>query len=201
MRRTLLVAALILPACIDSLNGEDDADVIRIDAGDTGGPDLEGLTGEDLVDATPPPETFEPGTADALPRVGVWVYRRGAIEANSCGDYAYGDADTPFRIAYAEGDTFVIEQGEPWGNFACFVSGGDFACPERGRGAEPIEGTEVIIRYTVSVAGVVENDEALDGRQRAAVTCEGVGCALAPAVLGVTFPCSWEIPFTAEFAL
>ncbi len=152
-----------------------------------------------LVDATAAPEGFDPANVAAQPRAGIWTYRRGAVESNSCGSYAWGDGDTPFRIAYSEDGAFVIEQGEPWGDFACFVVGSAFSCPERGGGLVPVENANVTISYTVSVDGDFVDAETLAGIQNADVSCEGQACALAPSVLGVTFPCSWSIPFEAAF--
>lgn len=190
----LAVASLYLAvaACGDDETGS---------AADVGSGDVGDLSGEALVDATTPPEGFDPDAATYQPTTGVWIYRRGSVEENTCGDYAWADRDTPFRIAWSEGGTFVIEQGEPWGNFACFVLGTDFVCPRRGSGEEPIDGTDVVIRYVVRIEGELSSDDAISGTQHAEVTCTGLGCGLAPSVLGISFPCGWQLPFTAERAL
>jgi hypothetical protein len=158
-------------------------------------------TTEERVDATPPPPEFGDTPPSFQPETGVWTYRRGAIEDNTCGAYTWADRDTPFRIPFSDDGTFVVEQGPPWGDFACFITGDAFTCPRRGAGSEPIANTDVTIHYSVGITGDVESATAMSGVQRAELHCEGSQCALAPTVLGVSFPCGWTIPFEVTHVL
>lgn len=193
--------------CAVAACGSDAADSTSTDADASSGVDAifdgSGGSGEttpiELVEAASPPDGFDPADVTHQPREGIWTYRRGAIESNSCGDLAWGDGDTPFRVAYSADGAFVIEQDEPWGSFVCFVLGDRFSCPDRGEGEVPLERADVVVRYRVAVEGDVIDPETLQGVQSADVDCVGEACALAPAVLGVEFPCSWVIPFEATF--
>ena len=148
-------------------------------------------------DATSPSDVAT--TPSTLPRTGIWAYSPGALQNNTCGEYATSEAATPFRVLTSADARFEIEQEDGALNFVCEVSGTSFLCPTRLRGESPIENTDVTIAYNVAVEGEVLSSESLRGDQTVTVTCTGSQCAFAPAVLGVTFPCSWEVPFTAEF--
>jgi hypothetical protein len=171
---------------------------------DTGAADAATLPDADSpADADSPDDIAEPSdvpTAPATqPRVGIWSYSPGAIQNNTCGEYATADAATPFRVLTSADGTFEIEQEGGSLNFVCEVLGSSFLCPTRLRGESPIANTDVTISYNVGIEGEVLSAESLRGDQTVNVTCAGTQCALAPAVLGVSFPCSWEVPFTAEF--
>jgi hypothetical protein len=140
----------------------------------------------------------EPGQgADLLPRTGLWVYREQPLQNNSCGDWAITDGNTLFRILSSSGTRFVVEQ-EDARNFECDVTGTTFRCPARLVVEQTVENTNATLRGTVSIDGTLLGPESLEGVQRADVTCTGSQCALAPSVLGISFPCSYEVPFTAR---
>ena len=172
-------------------------------------PDDTTMADGDTPDAVTEPDESSPSDAaqpsdvspDAatLPRVGIWSYTPGGIENNTCGEYATADSASPFRMLTSSGGSFEIEQEGGSLNFTCEVLGTSFLCPARLRGESPIENTDVTIAYNVAVEGEVLSSESLRGDQSVTVTCTGSQCAFAPAVLGVTFPCSWQVPFTAEF--
>jgi hypothetical protein len=50
----------------------------------------------------------------------------------------------------------------------------------------------------VSITGTIESDTSITGSQNGHIECVGADCATAAAALGVTFPCTFVIPFTAE---
>lgn len=201
MKRTATCCTLFVVLCACGSDAADADGGADTGADTAAAADTADLDPAELIGATDAPAGFDPSNVVTQPREGVWTYRRGAIESNTCGSYAWGDGDTPFRVVYSEDGAFVIEQGEPWGDFACFVIGSAFFCPERGGGMVPVENANVTISYTVSVDGDVVDAETLTGIQSATVACEGQACALAPSVLGVTFPCAWSIPFEATFEL
>lgn len=151
----------------------------------------------DLLDATEPPELGGLPPAYTV-QAGLWSYRDGGVEANTCGSYARSDGDLTFWVPYAEPDRFVVYQGEPWGDFACFVAGERFECPERLAGSEPVEGTDAVVSFAVRIEGTLASATSMTGTQHVRVTCEGSSCALAPAVLGFAFPCGWSTPFEAD---
>jgi hypothetical protein len=160
-----------------------DSDSIPAD----GGPSADGDTPDNGLD-TPPVQ----------PRVGVWTYDQQGLQNNTCGDYAVTEDDTPFRVIESGDGTFVVEQSDP-GNFTCTLTGTTFACPSRIFDTFPIPDTDAVLTLNVRIDGVVESERRLSGLQTVDVTCAGVSCAAAPIVIGVTFPCAWEVPFEAEF--
>lgn len=182
-------------------------DVANVDAGATDAttapdtttlPDTESTFDTDIPDDIAEPSDV-PTPPATQPRVGIWSYAPGAIQNNTCGGYAAADAATPFRVLTSADGSFEIEQEGGSLNFVCEVLGSSFLCPTRLRGESPIANTDVTISYNVTIEGEVLSAESLRGDQTVTLTCAGTQCALAPAVLGVSFPCSWEVPFTAEF--
>lgn len=176
-----------------------DSDALPPDAAtpDGGVPDSFNPDSGGSSDATSPSDVAT--TPFTLPRTGIWAYSPGALQNNTCGEYATAEAATPFRVLASADSRFEIEQEDGALNFVCEVSGTSFLCPTRLRGESPIANTDVTIAYNVAVEGEVLSSESLRGDQTVTVTCTGSQCAFAPAVLGVTLPCSWEVPFTAEF--
>jgi hypothetical protein len=173
-------------------------------APDSASPD-ESVPDSASPDSGAPSDTTSPSdvttTPSLLPRTGIWAYSPGTLQNNTCGEYATAEAATPFRVLTSADARFEIEQENGALNFVCEVSGTSFLCPTRLRGESPIENTDVIIAYNVAVEGEVLSSESLRGDQTVTVTCTGSQCAFAPAVLGVTFPCSWQVPCTAEFRI
>lgn len=134
------------------------------------------------------------------PLIGVWTYDQQGIRNNTCGSYAATDDDAPFRVIASADGRFEIEQNDP-GNFDCTITGGAFVCPSRIYNEFPIDNTDAVLIFNVRIDGTIESERRLSGTQTVDVTCTGVSCAAAPAVLGVSFPCAWEVPFVAEFVL
>ena len=149
-----------------------------------------------FVGTARPPIGDEPPAHEV--RTGFWRYDPDGIVDNGCGALAAADGDLSFYVPFSEGDRFVIAQGEPWGDFACFVAGSRFACPERLTDSWPVEGTDARVTLRVAVEGEVRSASQLVGEQRAELTCAGASCALAPVALAVSFPCRWRAPFRAE---
>lgn len=140
----------------------------------------------------------EPGPgADVLPRTGLWSYREEAIRNNTCGDWAITDGNTLFRVLTSEGASFTVEQDDG-GDFVCAVVGDAFTCPARLRVERAVDGTNVTLRASVSIEGTVRSADALDGLQTVDMVCSGSQCAFAPRVLGIEFPCAYEVPFEAR---
>jgi hypothetical protein len=161
--------------------------------------------GDDADDASSGPDPRdeigpvpEPGAgADVLPRTGLWTYGEDPIENNTCGEWAITDGNTLFRILSSAGTSFVVEQEEAE-NFVCNVTGTTFLCAERLRVERAVERTNVTLRAAVSIDGTLQSPESLDGVQRVEVTCRGSQCALAPRVLGIELPCTYDVPFRAR---
>jgi len=158
----------------------------------------------DLIAMTSRPSDLGDTPAVNLPEVGWWQYQDGQmVTDNTCGTYAFFDRDRSFWVSLAENNAFVIEQGDPWGDIVCFISGDQFTCPERGSGEEAIPNTDATLRYTVAVDGTLSATDRFSGTQTIVVTCEGTNCALS-ALIGIeSFPCQWSVPFNASlvFAL
>ena len=137
------------------------------------------------------------GGEDASPKSGVWSYEDQGIQENSCGDDLYRDPDAVFGVKNNNDGTFTVDQGSSAEDFDCTITGSGFNCPQRLYGEYPITGVDAELHYTVSIDGVFASDTAMTGTQMAVVTCEGNACQLAPAALGVEFPCSYTVAFSA----
>ncbi len=150
----------------------------------------------ELLDATEPPDLgSEPAAHQA--QTGLWRYDDGGVTENTCGDWAVSDGELSFWVSYADASRFVVVQGEPFGDFACFVAGTRFECPARLGGSTPVEGTDATLTYTVRIEGELTSPTSMAGEQRVDVECAGASCALAPVALGISFPCGWVTPFAA----
>jgi hypothetical protein len=137
----------------------------------------------------------------ADPPTGVWSYFDGGFVSNTCGTTElYRDPDTQFVLVNEGGGTFVVQQGQDYGDFPCTVEGEVFICPERLTTDMPVEGTNATLFAHVSIDGMFEGDESMAGEQIVDISCEGSDCALAPAALDATLPCQYTVSFTAEFA-
>jgi hypothetical protein len=184
-RRACLVltvsAATLLCAC-----GDDTPTDSSADASNTGG---DAATNLDPASGT-----------TVQPTVGVWTYDQQGIQNNTCGEYAVTDEDTPFRVISSANGRFEVEQRDP-GNFDCAITGSTFTCPSRLYDEVAIDNTDAVLTYNVRIAGNIDSPDLLAGIQTVDVTCAGNACAAAPAVLGFSLPCAWEVPFEAEFRL
>lgn len=164
------------------------------------GSETEALSAEEeavaLIAGTERPDIGEEAPAFVV-QPGLWTYDDGGVANNTCGAFARSDGDLSFFVSYSEASSFVVVQGEPWGDFACFVAGTRFACPARLGASEAVPGADAVVSYSVQISGELVSATVMSGVQEVSVTCEGSSCALAPAALGVTLPCGWSAPFEA----
>ena len=162
--------------------------------GDGGGDDNSGGDGSDGGDAS---DGDGGGGAGDAPDEGTWVYTETGETTNSCAfleDVSNGWGD--FRITHDGDGAFTITPGDDTDPFPCTYGGGTFDCPER-LVDEVTSGTsslEVLVR----VEGNVDSATEMSGSQFGTVDCEGADCAAAETLLMTTFPCSFEVPFTAD---
>lgn len=187
-----VVAALLL-ACNESDSGSGNDPDAGVTADTAQGGDTTPIGTQEPL---PPVEN-----PTVLPRVGVWEYDGGEITDNTCGEYARVEEVTFFRILSAADGIFAIEQNEPYGDFQCSIQGDQFVCPNRLSGSETNAQANVRVDWSVQVNGALPSATQIDASQTITFVCEGANCAFSQAVLGVTFPCSWSVPFTAAFVL
>lgn len=185
--------AVLLVACNESDSGAGDSPDTGIAADTAQGGDTTPIGTQD-----PLPPVQDP---TVLPSVGVWEYDGGEITNNTCGEYARVEDVTYFRILSAADGIFAIEQNEPYGDFQCSIQGDQFVCPNRLSGSETNAQANVRVDWSVQVTGALPSATQIDAEQTITFVCEGANCAFSQAVLGVTFPCSWTVPFTARFVL
>ena len=176
VHRGIFVACVLGLACSVDADSDDGTDAA--DASDDAG------------DAT--------GAAES-PRDGVWSYFDGGVQENTCNADLVGDRDLMFVLESNGGSEFVIQQNDPYDDFACAKSGSEFSCPDRLNGEVPITMTDIVLEYAVSIAGTLDDAESMSGTQRADVTCTGSQCDLA-GTLGYAFPCFYTVAFTATWA-
>lgn len=170
---TLLFVALVASGTSVALTGCDDAD------------SGSGFSGSDGV---------------AQPPSGVWNYQDGGVQENTCGDGLdlTRDPDTSFLLTYNDDGTFTVDQGQAGEDFDCTISADNtFSCPSRLYNMETITEINATVTWNVSITGEFISDREMEGSQRADITCEGAGCALAP-MAGVTVPCYYTVDFTAK---
>lgn len=164
------------------------------------GDDPQTLTAEeealDLIERTERPALGDDAPAFRV-ETGVWTYEDGGVVNNTCGAFARSDGDLSFLVSYSEGSNFVVVQGEPWGDFACFVAGSRFECPARLGASEAVPGTDAVVSFSVRISGELLSATSMEGTQEVDVTCVGSACAFAPGALGITLPCGWTAPFEA----
>jgi len=144
----------------------------------------------------------EEGEEVANPPSGVWEYTDDGFGENTCGTVdLQKDPDTTFMLTNNGDGTFTVHQ-ETYGDFECTITGMEFECPERLAIDQDVEnppGTVVAtLKYQVSIEGTFSMDTAASGEQIVTIECEGDACSLAPDIIGVELPCTYEILFHAE---
>lgn len=132
------------------------------------------------------------------PPSGIWQYMDGGIIESTCGEGdLIRDENKSFRLTNNGDGTFTVDQENQ--DFDCTITGKTFECPDRLAGTDmPIPDVDATLSWHVSVQGTFEDENSITGTQTVNITCEGTACALAPNVIGVSFPCSYEVAFTAE---
>ena len=136
------------------------------------------------------------GSGDA-PDEGTWLYTETGGTTNTCDfldDVSNGWGD--FSITHDGAGAFTITPGDDTDPFPCTYGGGTFECPERL--VDEISSGTSTLSVNVRVEGDVDSSTELSGSQLGEVTCEGPDCATAEALLMTTFPCAFEVPFTAD---
>lgn len=136
----------------------------------------------------------------AAPASGVWNYRDGGVQSNSCGDGLdlTRDPDTRFQLTYDGAGTFTVDQGQAGPDFDCTIGDDNlFECPSRLFGEEDVPELDATLTWNVRIDGAFVSDLEMEGTQTVDITCAGTGCSLAPAA-GVNLPCQYTVAFRAD---
>lgn len=188
----ILLASLLTPACVIVDGGDEGADPSATDptATDTGSAD----TGSEGADTT----AGEAG-ADVAPDEGFWLYEEIPGGDNACTFIAeptngFGE----FEIVLTGGQTFTLRPGDSTDPFECAYAGGTITCDERLTGTVEPPGFDAVGNILVSVEGTLHSEISITGTQVGHIECVGADCGLAEEALGVAFPCSFTVPFSAS---
>lgn len=140
------------------------------------------------------------GGSDIEPKSGTWTYLGSQIVDNTCGDTVPVDPDGDFTINVTGDGKFTVVVAESEEEFTCTHDGATFSCPERLFYTMDYGGdTKVSLR--VSIAGDLDSETTVSGKQTAIVNCEGSGCAIAMQAANIEMvPCSYSHTFSAEAA-
>ncbi len=163
--------------------------------GDGGGDGADDNPGDGNADDTT--DGGDGGGSGDAPEEGTWLYEETGGTTNTCDfleDISNGWGD--FTITHDGAGAFTITPGDETDPFPCTYGGGTFACP--GRLVDEISSGASSLSVTVRVEGSVDSATALSGSQLGEVTCTGPDCATAETLLMTTFPCAFEVPFTAD---
>jgi hypothetical protein len=190
--RTLLIALLLLaPACDnDDTDTDTDADTDT----DT---DSDSDTDTDSDSDTDTDSDTGPFTA---PSSGTWFYDEGTATTDTCSLASTGvQGDGNFELADNGNGTFTVTPSDGTDPFTCTLTGRDFTCAERFVWDEDYSGSgfDAVLSVLATAQGTFASETSMSGTQAATGTCTGTQCALAAAFLGVTFPCSLVVEFTA----
>lgn len=205
--RVALLACLVsTPACVISDGGDDDEGAGTEDASasasasdpSAGTDDPSGSATDPSGSATDSADTGgDDSGADVTPVEGLWQYEETGGGTNDCTflrDPSNGFGQ--FQIALTGPDTLTLTPGDETEPFECTFGGGAFDCAERLTGmTDEVAGLDAIGNILVAVEGTITSETSLEGVQNGHIECEGADCALAAGALGVTFPCSFTVPF------
>ena len=207
-RVALLACLASTPACVISDGGDDDG--AGTDDPSATASATDPSAGTDDPSATDPSatdpsasasdsadESGDDSGADVTPAEGLWQYEETGGGTNDCTflrDPSNGFGQ--FQIALTGPDTLTLTPGDDTEPFECTFGGGAFDCAERLTGTtDEVAGLDAVGNILVSVEGTLTSETTLDGVQNGHIECEGADCALAAGALGVTFPCSFTVPF------
>lgn len=140
---------------------------------------------------------FTAGCA-AGPQSGTWLYTSTDILSDSCGFLEDEDLPEGDFYVYNEGKgSLVVDPNDGSDIFNCTLDGKSFDCPSRLEDEQSQGNTT--LRFEIGVVGEFDGRESVSGSQNAEVDCEGDNCATVEATLEVTFPCTAEVGFTADW--
>lgn len=207
LRDCLLLVAL--PVCLAGgcvITSDDGSDDGASDGtgGDDGNVDADGADAGDAGDASDAGDAGDGGddsgggggSGDA-PDDGTWLYSETGDTTNTCDfleDVSNGWGN--FHIDHDADGSFTITPGDDTDPFPCTYGGGTFDCPERL--VDEVTSGSASLDVLVRVEGNVDSATSLSGSQHGTVDCEGADCATAQQLLMTTFPCEFEVPFTAD---
>jgi hypothetical protein len=128
------------------------------------------------------------------PESGNWNYGAMGIENNTCPAYVgIIMPSTTFLLDYDGGDSFQIEQVDQ-DDIVCNLTGGEsFVCPDRLLATYPNADFNIELEVRARIEGSFSSDDEAEAEQQISVTCVGEGCGALD-----DFPCSYQLPFTAE---
>jgi hypothetical protein len=129
------------------------------------------------------------------PESGTWNHQVENVENNTCpASLGVLPLSPIYLIDYDGGDGFQIEMGDiP--DVVCNLTGGqNFVCPERVEASSDVPEFNVTIELRHRIEGVFDSDDEAHGEHQISYTCTGEGCGALD-----EYPCSYQLPFTAEF--
>jgi hypothetical protein len=186
-----LALLLCFPACVIDDGDDDDG---------AGTDDPSGSPSTSASSTTAGSTADETGSGGGEPVSGAWIYDETGTTTNNCTfldepSNGFGE----FQLEVTGAGMMTILPGDQTEPFVCTFAGGGYSCAERLTGmTDQVEGLDAIGNILVSITGTIESDTSITGSQNGQIECVGADCATAAAALGVTFPCTFVIPFTAE---
>lgn len=187
-----LLAFTLTPACVvaetdddDNAGGTDDASASQSASGAS---ESESASGSASDSSNSGGSALEDGA---------WVYS----ETGSSVDC--GQAPTPtngfgdFAVEASSGDGFTVVPNDGTDPFDCDLSGSAFLCPDRLVDTASQGGFDAQLEAFVEVEGTVLSSTSVQGEQQGRLECTGSDCAAAAGFFGATFPCTFDIQFTA----
>ncbi len=191
----LLLASLLTPACVIVDGGDEGADPSGADTGaaEEGSEGANGSEGAEGADAT-----GEPG-ADVTPAEGLWQYEEIPGGTNECTfleepSNGFGE----FEIVLTGGSSFTLRPGDATDPFTCTYGNGAIDCDERLTDTVEPEGYDAVGNILVAVEGTQHSEISITGTQIGHIDCVGSDCDDVAQALGVEFPCSFTVPFSAS---
>jgi hypothetical protein len=169
------------------------------DPGTTASSTDPGTTAPGTDDSDTADETQGESGVDVDPQDGEWLYEESGGTTNDCTFVAEpSNGFGEYLLANTGGGAFTITPGDGTDPFVCSHADGSFECDERLSGTYDVgmglgDATGNIL---VGIEGTLADAEHMSAEQQGRIECEGADCGTAAGLLGVTFPCSFTIPFT-----
>ena len=130
------------------------------------------------------------------PQSGTWKYSEYTASTNTCNSKEIiSNGDGTFKLTNKGDGTFQVEPNDGTDPFPCNVTGTSFNCPERAAQEVSVRGATA--KAKVIVTGTFASATSASGTQKGTVTCTGANCDAAAKLLGITFPCTFNVKFTA----
>ena len=177
----------------DGDDGDGDGDG---DDGDGGGDDSSGGDGGD--DSGPGDSDGDSGPGADAPAEGTWVYAETGGTTNNCTFFDPTNGWGNYQISDASSSGFSVLPGDGSGAFDCDLDNGNFNCPERLVDEVNDPGLGLQASVYIEVDGALDSPTQMSGSQIGRIDCNGAECAQAALLLGISFPCDFEIPFEGE---